>query len=115
MSKNYTSSIIKNKLKYNSYFDNTLKNTLIHHIKMILLGLVTLGLAYPWILCSSQKAKCKHTVINGYRLKFIGDPKELIGHWILWWILIIITFGIYGLVVKLRFQQWVVANTIFED
>ena len=49
------------------------------------------------------------------RLKFIGNPKELIGHWIFWWILIVITFGLYGLVVKIRFQQWTSANTIFED
>lgn len=80
MNKDYASSIIKNKIKYNSYYDNTFKNSLIHHIKMLFLGLVTLGFAYPWILCSSQHAKCKHTVVSGRRMKFIGDPKELIYH-----------------------------------
>lgn len=114
MNDKYKSSITKNKIKYNSYFDNTLKNTLIHHLKMIALGIVTVGLAYPWILCSSQHSKCKHTVVSGRRMKFIGDPKELIGHWILWWILTVVTFGLYGIIVKLRFQQWVVANTILE-
>lgn len=109
------SSIILNKEKYDSYFDNTVKNSVLHHIKTIVLGFITLGLAYPWIICMEQKEKCKHTVICGKRLKFIGDPKELIGHWLLWWVLIIITIGIYGLVVKVRFEQWITANTIFED
>ncbi|MPQ44872.1 hypothetical protein [Clostridium tarantellae] len=109
------STIIANKKKYDSYFDNTLKNSVIHRLKTLSLGIVTLGLAYPWILCMEQEAKCEHTVICGKRLKFIGDPKELIGHWILWWFLIIITFGVFSLVVGIRFQQWVTANTVFED
>lgn len=109
------SSILANKEKYDSYFDNTVKNTVLHHLKSFLLGVITLGLAYPWILCMDQEAKCKHTVICGKRLKFIGNPKELVSHWILWWFLMIITLGIYGLVVKVRFEQWVTANTIFED
>ena len=114
--KNKISTIIVNKFKYDSYFDNTFKNYTIHHIKMILLGIITLGFAYPWILCSNQKALCKHSVICGKRLRFIGDPKELLQHWILWWFLSVITFGLYSLlVVKIRFQQWISANTIFEE
>ncbi|ABG85518.1 hypothetical protein [Clostridium perfringens] len=111
----YKSSIILNKEKYNSYFDNTFKNSIVHHIKCLLLGVFTLGLAYPWIICMKYESTCKHTVICGKRLKFIGDPKELIGHWIFWWILIVITFGLYGFVVKTKFQQWTNANTIFDD
>lgn len=109
------STIIVNKEKYDSYFDNTVKKTIIHHLKMIFLGVITLGLAYPWILCMKYESKCKHTVICGKRLKFIGDPKELITHWLLWWFLIIVTFGLYSLVVKVRFEQWTSANTIFEE
>ncbi|MGL4338325.1 MAG: hypothetical protein ACRCST_15690 [Turicibacter sp.] len=109
------SSIIVNKEKYDSYFDNSLKNTVIHHLKSIFLFVITLGLAYPWILCMKYEAKNKHTVVCGKRLKFIGNPNELIKHWFFWWFLIVITFGIYGLVVKVRFEQWVSANTIFEE
>ena len=109
------SSIRENKIKYGSYYDNTFKSALMHRIKIIFLGIITLGLAYPWILCMKQEARCKHTIICGKRLKFIGDPKELIGHWLVWWLVIIITFGLYGLVVKIKFQQWVAANTVFED
>ena len=109
------STIIENKAKYDSYFDNTVVHTAIHHVKLIVLGIVTLGLAYPWLLCSKYEAKYKHTVVCGKRLKFIGDPKELIAHWVLWWFLMIITFGLYGIVVKVRFEQWIAANTVFEE
>ena len=107
------STIIENKQKYDSYFDNTVKNAVIHHIKVILLGVVSLGFAYPWMLCMKYEAKYKHTVVCGKRLKFIGDPKELIAHWVLWWILIICTFGLYSIVVKVRFEQRISANTVF--
>ena len=71
----YKSSIILNKEKYDSYFDNTFKNSIVHHLKCLLLGILTLGLAYPWIICMKYEATCKHTVICGKRLKFIGNPK----------------------------------------
>ena len=109
------SSIIKHKEKYDSYFDNTLKNVIMHDIKIALVGICTLGFAYPWIMCMKHEARCEHTVVCGKRLKFIGDPKELLAHWILWWFLIVITFGLYGFVVKVRFEQWITANTIFEE
>ena len=109
------SSIIINKEKYQSYFDKKVSEYILLHIKMLLLGILTLGLAYPWIICIKQKATCKHTVICGKRLKFIGDPKELIDHWILWWILIVITFGLYSLVVKIRFERWITANSLFDE
>ena len=108
-------SIILNKTYYDSYFDKKVKDAVILHVKMILFGIVTLGFAYPWIICIKQRATCKHTVICGRRLKFIGDPKELIAHWILWWFLSVITLGIYTLAVKVRFEQWIAANTVFED
>lgn len=111
----YNSTIDINKEKYNSYFDKTISQHYKHKIKMLLLGILTLGIAYPWIICSEEKAKCNHTVICGKRLKFIGKPKELVYCWILWWFLIIITLGIYGIAVKIRMERWKVANTIFDD
>lgn len=109
------SSIAYNKEKYNSYFDKNLKDYIILKIKFLLICVGTLGLAYPWALCMEYKAKSHHTVICGKRLKFIGDPKELIYHWIFWWFLTIITFGLYIMVAHIRMDQWITANTIFEE
>ncbi|MGL4740221.1 MAG: hypothetical protein ACRC41_05365 [Sarcina sp.] len=108
-------TIIKNKRIYNSYFDKKVDQYVWLQIRMKILKVITLGLAYPWILCIEQEAKCKNMVVCGKRLKFIGQPKDLIRHWVLWWFLSLLTLGIYGIVVKVRFQQWVIANTIFDD
>lgn len=37
------STIIDNKMKYGSYYDQHFKSALIHQIKLVLLGVVTLG------------------------------------------------------------------------
>ena len=109
------SSIIENKEKYDSYFDKKVKDYIILKIKCIAICVLSLGIAYPWALCMEYKAKSHHTVICGKRLKFIGDPKELIFHWLLWWFLSIITFGFFIIVTHVRMDQWITANTIFED
>ncbi|GAA0070970.1 membrane protein [Clostridium sardiniense] len=109
------SSIIENKIKYDSYFDKQVKDYIILKIKFVLICVLTLGIGYPWALCMEYKVKSHHTVICGRRLKFIGKPSELIFHWLFWWLLSIITFGLFLIVTHVRMDQWITANTIFED
>lgn len=109
------SSIILNKKLYDSYCDETVKASIKVRLKSIAIIIFSLGLAYPWALFEKYKAKYHHTVICGKRMKFIGDPKELISHWLFWWLLTVITIGIYSFVVHIRMEQWVTANTVFED
>ena len=52
---------------------------------------------------------------RGKRLKFRGGPQDLSAHWVRWWCLRIITFGLYGIVVKVRCEQWIAAKTVFEE
>lgn len=106
---------MQNKIKYNSYFDKSLKDYVILKIKVILLCVLTLGIGAPWAVAMEKRAQCHHTVICGKRLKFIGDPKELIWHWLWWWFLSLITLGIYAIVAKIRMEQWEIANTVFID
>lgn len=109
------SSIILNKQLYDSYCDETVKASLKIKIKAAAITVFSLGFAYPWAMCEKYKAKYHHTVVCGKRMKFIGDPKELISHWLFWWLLTVITIGFYSFVVHIRMDQWVTANTIFED
>lgn len=109
------STIILNRQKYGSQFDVGLKHWLLHEIKCTLLLIVTLGIAYPWVLCMRYEAKYNHTVVCGKRLKFIGKPGELLGNWFIWWLVSVMTFGIYAFIVKLRCERWAIANVIFED
>ena len=109
------STIEANRKKYNSYFDESVKAYLIIQLKFMLICICSLGLAYPWALCMKYRAKYHHTVVCGKRLKFIGCTKDLAQHWILWWLLSIVTLGIFALVIHVRMEKWTVANEIFEE
>ena len=83
----------------------------------LLAGLITvcsLGIAYPYALCLRQRWKAKHTYINGHRLVFLGTGIGLFGLWIKWFLLSIVTCGIYLFWVAPRVQKWVVENTDFD-
>lgn len=109
------STIERNKKLYNSFFDESVKAYLILQIKFMLICICSLGFAYPWALCMKYRAKYHHTVICGKRLKFIGKAHDLAQHWIWWWILTVITLGIYALFLHVRMEKWTVANVVFED
>ena len=109
------STIEVNKKKYNSFFDESVKAYLILQLKFLFICICSLGLAYPWALCMKYRAKYHHTVVCGKRLKFIGKPIDLAHHWIWWWLLCVITLGIYSLFLHVRMEKWTIANVIFEE
>jgi len=76
---------------------------------------LTLGLAYPWLLCWKESWLKEHTYLNGRQLAFDGTGAQLIGNWIKWSLLSIVTFGIYSLWVPIRLEQWTVKHTAFSD
>ena len=65
-------------------------------------------------MCIKYKWQINNTVIEGRRLKFIGTGSSLFMNYIKWWILTIITFGIYGFWLYIKMLQWKTENTIFE-
>ena len=79
------------------------------------LTVITLGLAYPAAVCMLLRWECKHTVINGRRLKFTGTGAQLFGKYILWWLLTIVTFGIFGIWLGLNMKKWTVKHTVYAD
>ena len=48
---------------------------------------------------------------NGERLYFDGTAVGLFGNWIKWFLLTIITFGIYGFWVGIKLRKWKIAHT----
>lgn len=79
-----------------SYFDGSLFSYLAWVILGALMTFFTLGLAYPWAVTNIYRWEINHTVIDGKRLYFSGTGLDLFGQWIKWWLLIIITLGIYS-------------------
>ena len=66
----------------------------------------TFGLASPWALCIKYRWVAKHTLIEGRRLKFIGSGTSLFLHYIKWFLLTIITFGISGFWLYIKMLEW---------
>lgn len=79
----------------------------------ILVTVVSLGICYPFALVLTQRWRCKHTSIDGRRLVFTGSATGLFWHWIKWFLLSIITAGIYLFWVQPRLQKWITENTEF--
>jgi uncharacterized membrane protein YjgN (DUF898 family) len=92
-------------------FDSGAATYLGTRILAMLVMIFTLGIAYPYALVLMQNWKTKHTIVNGVHLRFTGTGMGLFGHWIKWFFLIVITFGIYGFWVFPRITKWVVEHT----
>lgn len=82
-------------------------------IVSFLMTLFTIGLAFPWAVCYKQRWLIKNQYIEGQRLVFRGTGAQLFGNYIKWLLLSLITFGIYGLWLPIKIQQWVSKHTHF--
>ena len=105
----------KQNARSDSYFDGNTWQLIGYRILSAFVNTITLGIAYPWMLCMVQRWEVKHTVIHGRRLKFNGHGHQLIGKYLLWVFLTIITFGIYGIWLGLGMKKWVIKHTVYAD
>ena len=78
-----------------------------------LLGIITLGIATPWIICKWQRWYAENTYIDGYQLEFDGTGWQLLGREILWGFLTVITLTVYAWWVPIKYQQWLTKHTHF--
>ncbi|MDE5667193.1 MAG: DUF898 domain-containing protein, partial [Clostridia bacterium] len=78
--------------------------------------LITLGLAYPAMVCWKLRWRCRHTFVSGRQLVFDGKGVQLIGKYLLWLFLSLITLGIYYIVsMKISIAKWQTKHTHFAD
>jgi len=80
-------------------------------ILAVLTIIFTLGIGTPWAVCRKYRWTTKHTKIDGRQLTFEGTGGRLFGKFIKWWLLTIVTLGIFSLWLGLRMKAWVVSNT----
>lgn len=80
----------------------------------ILIGVAivfTLGIGAPWAMCYRNKWIAEHTVIDGRNQVFDGKGVELLVAGLKWLLFNVITVGIYGLWIPVKYRAWVVAHT----
>ena len=75
-------------------------------ILAFLITVCTLGICYPFGLVLMERWHSKHAFINGHQLVFTGSAWGLFGNWIKWFLLCIVTLGIYSFWVIPRITQW---------
>ena len=94
-------------------FDGGAGSFLLVGILSFLLTVFTLGLATPWAVVMRYRWRTGHTIIDGRRLRFTGTGIGLFGNWIKWWLLCIVTIGIYLFWLVPRLTKWVTENQDF--
>lgn len=81
----------------------------------VFVSAITLGIAYPFMLCFKMKWQANHTYIDGRKMVFDGNGMQLWGKYLLWLLLSIITFGIYFVTcAKVNILKWKTKHTHFE-
>ena len=98
-----------------SVFDGSGLELFIINLVGAFICLVTIGLASPWVICYKIGWDRRHTVYNGRRLAFNGTGIQLFGQWIIWFLLTIVTCGLYSFVMGLKLEQWILSHTTFAD
>ena len=98
-----------------SYFDGSPIQLMGWRILGFFLFVITATLAFPWVSCMVYRWQTKHTVINGYRLKFDGRGGQLFGRYLLWGLLMILTVGIYSFWFFNNLRKWKIKHTVFAD
>ena len=78
-----------------------------------LIKVVSLGFATPWALCMQNRYYAKHTIIDGCEIRFNGYGSSLIGKYILWSFLTVITFGIFSFSFSVRMNRWMTKHVNF--
>lgn len=101
--------------KSESYFDGKFFDFLGVVLVCGLIIIFSLGFATPWAICRFLRWRNYHVVINGQRLRFEGTPESLIGNWIKWFLLSIVTLGIYSFWLNVAVYKWSYKNIIFDD
>lgn len=81
------------------------------NLLQMLITTISFGLAAPWAVCIKEKWIASHTIIDGKQLVFDGTGGQLFLNYLKWWLLTIVTLGIYGLWLNIKMKQWVVMHT----
>jgi len=100
---------------FNSRFEGRWTEQLAKLLLACLVSTVTLGIGFFWASMWYLRWIYSMSVINGKRLEFHGTGVKFFKKAIIWFLLSIVTIGIYGIFfVPRRFQEFIASNLNFE-
>ena len=94
-----------------SQFTGSLLGLIGVNIVMSLIISFTLSICTPWAICYKERWMAEHTFIDGHQLVFDGTGGQLFGNYIKWFLLTLITCGIYGFWLEIKMKAWLVKHT----
>lgn len=101
--------------QYPSVFRGEAFEDFFRSLLVLIVSIVTLGLAYPAIKCWYLRWEISNTYINSRKLSFDGNAKQLYGNYINWFLLCIVTLGVYAVFfMPLNMERWITKHTHFE-
>ena len=95
----------------NSNFDGNLLQLIGLNLLSVFVVIITFGLAYPSVLCWKEKWLWKHKEIDGHRFVYDGKGIQLIGKWMCWFTLSILTFYIFAWFIPIKIYKWKLSHT----
>lgn len=98
----------------NSYYDGKISEFIILNLILNTMNILSLGILYPFTKCVKLKHLANHSIINNQKIVFNGRAYDLLLHYILHFILIIITLGIYIFWLGISHTKWEVKNSHIE-
>ena len=103
----------ENDTENNSYFDGGVGSFIGFTFLTMLVRIIPL-VGFAWADIIWLKWETNHSVIDSRRLKFEGSVGGLFGKYLLWGLLTIVTFSIFGLFVPVKYMRWVAARTFID-
>lgn len=85
------------------------------NLLFVIITFCTLFIGLSYAMCMRHRWNCKHTVMEGKRMRFIGRGEALLGRLALWSIFTVLTAGIFFLFVPVKVKNWYAENTFFYD
>ena len=85
------------------------------NIGCFLLGVLTIGIMLPWCLCWTARYEAAHTYVDGKPFIFDGRGSQLIGKWLLYILLFVLTCGLFGLWIPKKIENWKLSHVHLLD
>ena len=100
---------------YNSNFTGGVFDLFVTNLVSCLMVFFTFGIATPWAITFKKRWVESHSFIDNNQLSFSGNGFGLVGRFIKWILLSIITLGIYSFWFVLNLSKWMANNRIISE
>lgn len=80
-----------------------------------ILNVITLTLMRPFCATWKNRYIQNRLVIDGRQMTFDGKAHQMIGRNLLWFLLTIVTLGIYLLFIPIRMKKWAAKHTHIKE